>query len=420
MVTTTTIKKAYKQTEVGVIPIDWNAVLLDTAAKRGSGHTPDKAHPEYWGGQIKWISLQDSNRLDRHYIFDTSAKITPAGIANSSAKMHQKGSVVLSRDAGVGKSTIMASDMAVSQHFIAWRCGPLLNNHYLYYWLQSNKPEFERIAMGNTIKTIGLPYFKKLFIPLPNITEQITIATVLSDTDTLIDHLEKLIAKKKAIRQGAIQQLLTGKKRLPGLSGTWIDEKLRDIANFLKGRGLSKSKIGNGGKYSCILYGELFTTYSQVIKEVKSKTNYKEGLSSIKGDILMPGSTTTVGIDLAVASALQQNDVLLGGDLIVIRKKKSNKYDSEFLANYLTHISKYKIAEITQGITIIHLHGSRLQEIFVKIPSDVKEQTAIATVLSDMDAEIKSLEQKRDKYIMLKQGMMQQLLTGKIRIYANN
>src|SRR5436305_452777 len=124
-------KSGYKQTEVGVIPEDWEVVLLDSVAKRGSGHTPDKKHPEYWNGDIKWISLRDSDQLDALYINDTMAKITLLGIANSSAVMHQAGTVVLSRDAGVGKSAIMTDAMAVSQHFMAWQCGPRLNNHFL-------------------------------------------------------------------------------------------------------------------------------------------------------------------------------------------------------------------------------------------------------------------------------------------------
>ena len=129
------VKPGYKQTEVGVIPEDWEVVLLDSVSKRGSGHTPDKKHSEYWGGDIKWISLKDSDRLDAVYIDDTAAKITLAGIAHSSAIMHPAGTVILSRDAGVGKSAIMRDDMAVSQHFMAWQCGPRLNNYFLYYWL---------------------------------------------------------------------------------------------------------------------------------------------------------------------------------------------------------------------------------------------------------------------------------------------
>lgn len=130
----------------------------------------------------------------------------------------------------------------------------------------------------------------------------------------------------------------------------------------------------------------------------------------------MPGSTTTIGIDLATAAALHKKDVLLGGDIIVIRRKEHEFYNPDFLANYLTHIAKYKIAGITQGITIIHLHGSRLQEITVRIPQDVREQTAIAAILSDMEFEIIALEARLSKTRELKQGMTQQLLTGSIRL----
>jgi len=226
------LRPGYEQTETGVIPEEWEVSLLDSVAKRGSGHTPDKAHPEYWDGQIKWISLQDSDRLDQLYIYDTAAKITPAGIANSSARMHPKGTVVLSRDAGVGKSAIMKDDMAVSQHFIAWQCGPSLNNHFLYYWLQSKKSEFQRIAMGNTIKTIGLPYFRQLVIPRPDRTEQDAIAAALSNTDALIESLEQLIAKKRQLKQGAMQELLAGKRRLPPFRKEWESMRLGELFTF--------------------------------------------------------------------------------------------------------------------------------------------------------------------------------------------
>ena len=110
----------FKMTEVGEVPEEWEVELLDHVARRGSGHTPSKSHPEYWDGAIKWVSLQDSKKLDRLYIHDTAAKISASGIANSSATEHPAGTVVLSRDAGVGKSAITTDVMAVSQHFMAW------------------------------------------------------------------------------------------------------------------------------------------------------------------------------------------------------------------------------------------------------------------------------------------------------------
>jgi len=244
------VKPSFKQTVIGVMPESWGVVLLDTVAKRGSGHTPDKKHPEYWNGSIKWVSLQDSAALDNLYIEDSAATITPAGIANSSAVLHPAGTVVLSRDAGVGKSAIMKEEMAVSQHFMAWQCGSKLDNHFLYYWLQARKSEFERIANGSTIKTIGLPYFRTLCIQLPELLEQRAIATALSDIDALLAAQDKLIAKKRDIKQAAMQQLLTGKQRLPGFAGRWEVKTIEElekvgIIKLSRGKVISKRDIEN-------------------------------------------------------------------------------------------------------------------------------------------------------------------------------
>jgi len=204
----------FKQTEIGEIPEDWTAPLLDEVSHRGSGHTPDKKHPEYWGGDIKWVSLADSHRLDDVFISETTSCITPAGVANSSAVVHPAGSVLVSRDASVGRSAIMVCDMAVSQHFIAWRCSANLDNLFLYYVLQKHKPRFEQIAAGSTIKTIGLGYFKKLRIPLPALTEQRTIATRLLAMDETVWELLRQRSALVAVKAGLLQDLLTGRVRV--------------------------------------------------------------------------------------------------------------------------------------------------------------------------------------------------------------
>ncbi|NUP99089.1 MAG: restriction endonuclease subunit S, partial [Armatimonadetes bacterium] len=181
------VERIVKSSLGGVLPKAWRVVLVDSVAQRGSGHTPNKKHPEYWNGGIKWVSLKDSDKLDRRYIADTEETISEAGLANSSAVLHPAGTVILSRDAGVGKSAIMQDTMAVSQHFIAWRCGELLDNHFLFYWLQFMKPEFERVAVGSTILTIGLPYFRKLRMLLPPLPEQRAIAALLGTWDRAIE-----------------------------------------------------------------------------------------------------------------------------------------------------------------------------------------------------------------------------------------
>ncbi len=209
----------FQDTESGRMPTMWRLELLGSVAERGSGHTPDKKHPEYWGGSIKWLSLKDCSHLDRLYISDTAAKTTPLGIANSSAVEHPVGTVVLSRDAGVGKSAITTDVMAVSQHFMAWKCGPLLDNHFLYYWLQARKPEFERIAVGSTIKTIGLPYFKSLKIPVPPMPEQRAIAACLKDMDFRLFAEEATLDELKAVKRALLDALLAGQSGAPNTTG---------------------------------------------------------------------------------------------------------------------------------------------------------------------------------------------------------
>lgn len=204
----------FKQTGIGTIPEKWDVQLLDTVAKRGSGHTPSKKVEEYYNGGIRWVSLADSNKLDKREISETKIEISQKGIENSSAYIHPKGTVLMSRDAGIGKSAVMAENMAVSQHFITWTCGESLNNWYLYYFLQSQKSEFERIAMGSTIKTIGVGYFQKLKVPLPQLSEQEEIAEILSAVDEKIAVNKKLLAKQTELKKGLMQDLLSGTKRV--------------------------------------------------------------------------------------------------------------------------------------------------------------------------------------------------------------
>lgn len=204
----------FKKTEIGELPEEWEAVLIEEVANRGSGHTPSKKNPDYWDGEIRWVSLADSHSLDRVYLSDTEKTITPAGVANSSAVLHPEGTVFVSRDASVGRSAIAGRELAVSQHFIAWQCGTRLNNHFFYYFLQYHKPQLERLAVGSTIKTIGLRYFQRLTIPLPPLREQKRIASVLLAHDRVEWSGESNVASLEVLKRGLMQDLLTGRVRV--------------------------------------------------------------------------------------------------------------------------------------------------------------------------------------------------------------
>ncbi len=201
----------YQETPIGWIPKEWQYKLLDRLTERKSGHTPNRDRSDFWNGGVKWISLADSKRLDRLYVSDTDYEISQLGILNSSAVMLPAGVVVMSRDAGVGKSAITTESMAVSQHFMAWICGEQMDNHFLYYWLQHNKRNFENIAMGSTIVTIGLPYFKSLKVLCPKkLKEQELIGQRLKTFDTYIYTLEADREKLLKQKSGLMHDLLTG------------------------------------------------------------------------------------------------------------------------------------------------------------------------------------------------------------------
>ncbi|MDD4931159.1 MAG: restriction endonuclease subunit S [Candidatus Colwellbacteria bacterium] len=192
----------------------------------------------------------------------------------------------------------------------------------------------------------------------------------------------------------------------------WQSTSVDDICYVMKGQGLSKKDIDPSGKNKCILYGELFTTYDEVIKDVKSRTDSTVGTPSVSGDVLIPGSTTTVARDLAIASALNEDGVLLGGDINILRRKDSF-YDANFLAYYLTHYKKDEIGKLGQGTTIVHLYGSNIKALEVILPKNIREQQKIAEVLGTVDEDIAKTQEVIEATEKLKRGLMQDIFSFK-------
>lgn len=394
------IPQGYKITEVGVIPEDWEVKKMGDVFNIKAG------------GDVNKKEFSDNKDNKHKYPIYANAISNFGTYGYSSYYDYKSPSITVTARGDVGFAFLRDENFCAIVRLLVLT--PIIDvSLKLVVDYINNYIDFENESTG--VPQLTRPQISKHFIIYPKIEEQKAIAMVLSDMDELIEKLDKLIAKKKLIKQGAMQELLTGKKRLAGFSGEWEVKKLGEIFEFKKGSGLSKEKISIEGEYRCLLYGELFTIYDEVIKKIKSRTNIFEGTLSEKGDILMPGSTTTNGLDLAIASAVLFDNVLIGGDVNILRVKSKKTIFSEFFSRYLTHIKKYQIAEKTQGITIIHLYGKNLKDIKVDIPS-YNEQKAIAQILSDMDGEIEKLEKKKEKYQQIKEGAMQVLLTGRVRL----
>lgn len=408
------LKKGYKQTEIGLIPNDWELRTLGECAflKRGRFTPRPRNNPIYFGGYIPFVQTGDITNSNGR-IIEYSQTLNEKGLEVS--KLFSKGTILMTIAANIGYSGILQIDMACTDSIVSINGFNNIDNQYLNYFFIFKREEIEKLATSGAQKNLSIELLAPFTISLPsNIIEQQAISQVLIDAEQLIENLKTLIAKKKAIKQGAMQELLTGKKRLRGFIGEWETTKLGEISNFHKGKALSKSQIKENGKTKCIHYGELFTKYSEVITEIKSRTDLNANIFLSKAnDILMPTSDVTPR-GLATASCINEDGVILGGDILVIRVPDSLLNGVFF--SYLISINKDKVLQLVTGSTVYHLYGSDMAKFDFKLPKDIKEQNAIAKILSDMDAEIEALEIQLQKTQNLKQGMMQELLSGKIRL----
>lgn len=205
-------------------------------AKTGTGHTPSREHPEYWAPEecvVPWFTLTDVHQIRDGRVMEvttTSERVSEAGLANSSAVKHPAGTVLLSRTASVGFSALMGVDMAVSQDFMTWTCGPQLDPHYLVVALRAMQPELHRLMYGSTHKTIYMPDLHALRVPLPPLTRQREIvadARQASDTTwPLLTEIEQLRASLSEYRDALITEAVTGQLDITGVSEARMDEAL--------------------------------------------------------------------------------------------------------------------------------------------------------------------------------------------------
>ena len=273
------------------------------------------------------------------------------------------------------------------------------NLKYLYYALLNVNIKPEGYKRHFSI-------LKKVKVPISNINEQTKIANFLSLVDKKIELMERkqngLINYKKGLMQQVFSFNLTF-----SLKNT-SNFKLDELFISKKGSGLSKESLCENVKNSCILYGELYTKYNEIISKVESKTDLDEGILSKKGDILIPASTTTKGEDLVTASIVFDENIHLGGDITILRLKNEKLLDSLFFAYYFSNGLVKKIAPLTQGSTIIHLYWKDFKKVSIDLPS-LNEQKKIADFLSKIDNKIDSLEQQLEKIKEFKKYLLQQM-----------
>ena len=395
------IKTGYKQTEIGVIPEDWEVTNLGSVCNE-SMQNGVFFKPSNKGFGIKIINVGDlyktspididslelfnaSNSEKERFrvkdgdLFFTRSSVVPSGIAHCNMyQSNQDESVVF--DSHVIR--VRLNKRKIISSFLFRFCISATARNYLISH-----------AKTGTMTTIDQNVLAKCPVYLPSIKEQTAIATALSDIDALIGELDKLIAKKQGIKQATMQQLLTGKKRLAGFSGAWEVKRLGELLDYEQPTKylVSSTEYNDHNNVAVLTAGKSF---------VLGYTNEEHGIFQNLPVIIFDDFTTTskyVDFPFKVKSSAMK-----------MLKPKNEQVNLKFLFEKIQTIrfllndhKRYWISEY--------------QKLEIELPT-IEEQTAIATILSDMDAEINALQQKRDKTAQLKQGMMQELLTGRIRL----
>lgn len=406
------VKPGYKQTEVGVIPEDWRMVRLGDIAviKDGTHQTPKYVPfgvPFYSVEQVTSGNFSDTKYIspEEHKFLTRSCKI-------------EKGDLLMTRIGSIGDCKLI--DWEVDASFYVSLALLKIHGASAGYVEQYSKSlsftrEVELHSLPSAIpKKINLGPISDIRLPIPSPDEQYAIATALGDMDALLDGLDRLIAKKRAIKQATIQQLLTGQTRLPGFSGDWEVKRLEDLADIRSGGTPSTgdARAWDGTIPWCTptditaLEGRKYlTTTSRAITEHGLGTSSAE---LIPARSIVMTSRATIGecaINAVPVTTNQGFKNLVPHDSV----------DVEFLY-YLLSTQTQGLIGLSAGSTFLEIGKTQLRQYEVKLPAEKDEQTAIATVLSYMDAEITALETRRAKTRALKQALMQELLTGRTRL----
>jgi type I restriction enzyme S subunit len=411
------------------IPVGWKFVRLTEVARLESGHTPSRKHPEYWTGNIPWVSLHDSKVLDRPSIFQTAQTIGELGLANSSARMLPSGTVVFSRTATVGKVTILGREMATSQDFANYVCGPLIHNRYLLHLLRYLQPEWSRLKAGSTHSTIYMPVFENLQVLLPSVGEQRKIAAILSSVDDAIEATQAVIDQLQVVKKAMMAELLT--RGVPGRHTRFKQTEFGEVP-----QGWEVVTLG-----SIIARGPDNGLY-------KPQTEYGEGVLIVRIDTYANGDLIS-GLGLRRVRALpddiarfgvRQNDILVNrvnslshiakaalvGPLVESTVFESNMMrftvdESRALPGFVFRIvssaaaKAFFLTRAKQAVAQASVNQQDVRALPVLLPS-LDEQDILLQAFTALDARILAECDAVDALVGAKSALMSVLLTGEVRV----
>ena len=389
------------------MPNQWKTVKLGEVTEIFKGGTPHRNVVKYFRGNIAWAIPSDLTALDSAlYIHDTATHISEEGLGKSAARLLPVGTVLLSSRATIGETAITTVPMATNQGFANFVCRETLLNVFLAYYLRYIKEKLNNLAGGSTFKEVTKGTLLNIEILLPPLDEQRVITKALSDVDGLLNALEALISKKRAIKQAIMQQLLTGKTRLPGFNGAWETKRLGEIAPIRNHKTLPAYVNPDT---LCVELDHIEQGSGQLLEYAIARNSTSSKYHFFAGDVLFgrlrPYLRKFWHADRDGICTTEIWPLMVNRDQI----------DSGFLYAIVQSDPFIAAASISYGTHMPRADWSVMRNFEICLP-ETREQRAIASVLSDMDAEIAAVKQRQDKTLSIKQGMMQQLLTGRVRL----
>lgn len=407
----------------------WDTIPLGEVGSWYGGLTPSMSNPLFWGGSIYWLSSGD---VKRPFLNNSSKQITELALSRTSLKCLPKGTIVIVVRSGILRVNLpvaeLQTEMAINQDLKGIIVHESILSRYIMHTLIFHGEQILKTCLksGTTVESIDLKWLKGFEVPLPPLPEQQAIAVALSDVDGYIASLEKLIAKKKAIKQGAMQELLTGKRRLPGFDGGWVEKPLGELFDFFGGFSASRAQLSTVG-YSYLHYGDIHGTNRTFVDVCSDSSIPRLNTSLTKvsptallqnGDVVfVDASEDDEGASRHVVVRNIEGKPFISGLHTIIARAKTGELDNlfkEFCFQTENIRSQFKYYAV--GTKVTGVNKVSIAKINLYFPTSKEEQSAIATVLSDMDSEIEALTAKLHKAKLIKKGMMQELLTGRIRL----
>ncbi len=390
---TPALPQGYKQTDVGIIPEDWEVVTVYDMAQVGTGskNTQDRTSEGKYPFFVRSFTIERINTFS----YDGEAVLTAGDGVGTGKVVHY-----INGRFDVHQRVYQISDFHAN-----------IKGYYFYlYFSMFFYARIMKMTAKSSVDSVRLEMITQMPIPLPPMEEQEAIAEALSDADVLVDALERLLWKKRRIKEGAMQELLTGRTRLPGFNGAWKTKRLGEICEQIVGGG-TPSRVNRsfwGGNIPWATVKDFSNFNPRSTQEYITPLGLRMSSST-----LVPAGDVIISTRMALAKvAIYQVDVSINQDLKALRLNKSA--DGTYIKSWFQH-QENAFSDLGGGSTVKGLSMKDLQNFPILLPTR-KEQEAIAEVLCGMDEEIEALEEKLAKARRVKQGMMQELLTGRIRL----